>query len=551
MTVEYRDETPFKGDNHTPTELANAIRTKKYGKDVREPIAQLANKLSNAVLGQNIGNVVATPTKTFANLSELQKAYPSGADGVMVTVDNGHKYFWQDNQWKDAGIYQSQGLTSDQNKSIVGALRATAYVYDEESFNNYSNVSNLPQNSIISYSYGNDKLVNSPSTDVGTIITISSRDRNTSDNTRIQFAASRKGDLYSRRLWGNTWTDWRAIKTYGLNELDNNFAIYDSSQITGIYTDANTLKPNTIVTYSVPPVIDNLPDDSIKKSYWCQILTTEKVGGVRLQILVESNGGFYIRYLSGKTSSSWLNLNFEQKIKKIEDKLNEFDTAEISLANFAIFPKFAVIGDSYASGLLGTNSDYNKFVDSGENYQWGRMIARMYGLQYTHLAKSGLSTRTWLTDPSGLQAMQSAEQQDLYMLCLGINDYHGLGESYLGTEADISAKNDTFYGNYGKIINAIKDKAPKAKIIMYGVASDSDIAQKFSKAQKVIADHFGIPYVSLRDDILFKSNFYLSHMEGGHPRIPIYGAMSKAIVRLTEKVISDNVNYFIDMGFES
>lgn len=109
MTVEYRDETPFTGDNHTPTELANAIRTKKYGKDVREPIAQLADKLDSAIKGQNIGNVVATPTKVFANLSALQSAYPTGADGVMVTVDNGHKYFWQDNDWVDGGEYQTAG----------------------------------------------------------------------------------------------------------------------------------------------------------------------------------------------------------------------------------------------------------------------------------------------------------------------------------------------------------------------------------------------------------------------------------------------------------
>ena len=109
MTVEYRDETPFTGDNHTPTELANAIRTKKYGESVREPIAQAVEKIANAVLGQNIGSVVATPTKVFDNLSKLKEAYPNGADGVMVTVDNGHKYFWQDNQWVDFGIYQSQG----------------------------------------------------------------------------------------------------------------------------------------------------------------------------------------------------------------------------------------------------------------------------------------------------------------------------------------------------------------------------------------------------------------------------------------------------------
>lgn len=113
MTVEYRDETSFTGDNHTPTELANAIRTKKYGEDVREPIAQLSEKLSNAVLGQNIGSVVATPTKTFTSLSELQKTYPNGADGVMVTVDSGHKYFWQNKAWVDGGIYQSEGLTEE------------------------------------------------------------------------------------------------------------------------------------------------------------------------------------------------------------------------------------------------------------------------------------------------------------------------------------------------------------------------------------------------------------------------------------------------------
>lgn len=119
MVVEYRDETPFTGENHTPTELANAIRTKKYGKDVREPMAQLADKLSNAVLGQNVGNVVATPTKVFDNLAELQKTYPNGADGVMVTVDNGHKYFWKDNAWVDGGNYQTPQGNADATVSAL------------------------------------------------------------------------------------------------------------------------------------------------------------------------------------------------------------------------------------------------------------------------------------------------------------------------------------------------------------------------------------------------------------------------------------------------
>lgn len=128
MTVEYRDETPFTGDNHTPTELANAIRTKKNGKNVREPIAQLAEKLSNVVLGGNIGNVVATPTKVFDNLSKLQETYPNGADGVMVTVDTGHKYFWQDTDWVDGGVYQASGLTDRQVSEFTGRKSNTVSV---------------------------------------------------------------------------------------------------------------------------------------------------------------------------------------------------------------------------------------------------------------------------------------------------------------------------------------------------------------------------------------------------------------------------------------
>lgn len=120
MVVEYRDDTPFTGDNHTPTELANAIRTKKNAKDVREPIAQAVEKLSNAVLGGNIGNVVATPTKVFTNLSALQSAYPNGADGVMVTVDDGHKYYWQNNSWVDFGVYQSSGVDDTSSALLNG-----------------------------------------------------------------------------------------------------------------------------------------------------------------------------------------------------------------------------------------------------------------------------------------------------------------------------------------------------------------------------------------------------------------------------------------------
>lgn len=118
MAVNYRDNTPFEGDNHTVGELAKAIRTKMYGVDVREPIAQAVEKMENWTKGANIGTVTNTPTKVFEDLEDLQNSYPNGADGVFVTTDNGHKYYWQNNQWNDGGAYQAAGVVTDRTLRV-------------------------------------------------------------------------------------------------------------------------------------------------------------------------------------------------------------------------------------------------------------------------------------------------------------------------------------------------------------------------------------------------------------------------------------------------
>lgn len=113
MTVEYRDETPFTDDEHTTSEISRAIRSKKYGVDVREAIAQGIDKINDLAKGQSVGEIVATPTAIFKSLDELKKNYPNGADGVMVTVDNGHKYYYLNGEWEDGGIYQDNTAVKD------------------------------------------------------------------------------------------------------------------------------------------------------------------------------------------------------------------------------------------------------------------------------------------------------------------------------------------------------------------------------------------------------------------------------------------------------
>lgn len=48
--------------------------------------------------------------EAFENEAALKAKYPSGASGLMVTVDTGHKWLWIDGDWKDCGVYQSAGI---------------------------------------------------------------------------------------------------------------------------------------------------------------------------------------------------------------------------------------------------------------------------------------------------------------------------------------------------------------------------------------------------------------------------------------------------------
>lgn len=48
--------------------------------------------------------------EAYNSLDELKAAYSSGAKGIFVTLDNGHFYVWQNNDWKDCGAFQSAGI---------------------------------------------------------------------------------------------------------------------------------------------------------------------------------------------------------------------------------------------------------------------------------------------------------------------------------------------------------------------------------------------------------------------------------------------------------
>lgn len=235
---------------------------------------------------------------------------------------------------------------------------------------------------------------------------------------------------------------------------------------------------------------------------------------------------------------------------KIEVYVIKANTALIEkpYCDLSIFRKFGVIGDSYASGELYYSGAYHdKYFNS-----WGQVMARKHGTVCTNYSSGGLHTRSWLTAAKGLPLLLANEPEDAYYLALGINDYYVLGESYLGSIKDItdyssySDYGDTFYGNYGRIIEQIRNHAPNSKLVMFTCASTEEVPQKFNNAIIEIANHYELPYAVQAEDDFFQSTVY-TNMAGGHPTSIAYSGMALALERLLINCIVNNMSYFFDM----
>lgn len=213
-------------------------------------------------------------------------------------------------------------------------------------------------------------------------------------------------------------------------------------------------------------------------------------------------------------------------------------------ASISTFKKIGIVGDSFASGTV------NPPAGGQPSYfalSWGQIIGRISGTTVTNFTTAGLSTRTWLTHANGLTKLLATEAQGLYILALGIND-DNLGASYIGTIADIkedyTQNPDTFYGNYGKIITQIQNHAPGAKLVILTLTRKEPLKPQLDAAIVEIAEHFGFPSIDVGDDVFFTTAPF--PMSSGHPTIVAHGGMGKAIMRLVEQCMVDNVAYFED-----
>lgn len=388
----------------------------------------------------------------------------------------------------------------------------------------YDDLNTLPANKTVMYSHITG-IKNYPSSASSICHTISHKSTGfTPISYGAQILIDYNSSFYIRICENYKWSSWTPIEKGVRN-------IYDSTQISTPFDNADTFPGNSHVYCSYTGV-KNIPDKTPGLCITHTFGATAENGS--LQFYSGTNGIVYIRTKKADGWTSWASIN--QKNDNTHEQL---------YASFTQFPKIGVIGDSYASGEIYIN-------ESGHDYyqlSWLQCIARTCGITGTNFSSGGLSTRSWLTASRGLPLVNSSDAQNLYIFALGINDCYALGESYLGTPDDIkedyNTNPDTFYGNYAKIIEQVKIKAPNAKLLMLTTASTNTVPMKFNNAIEYIANHYGIPFARQYEYEFFKSTYYKNKV-GGHPTAVMYSGMAEAFKQIFSDVCIKYQAYFND-----
>lgn len=190
---------------------------------------------------------------------------------------------------------------------------------------------------------------------------------------------------------------------------------------------------------------------------------------------------------------------------------------------FKIFSNMTVIGDSYACGTFDTKINGVTGNTSKLFYSWGKYIERETGIPITLKAFAGATSKSWLTTYA-----DSIEQGKTrgYIIALGFNDR---GATFpLGTIADINDADyklnaDSFYGNYGGIIQRVLEAQPDAKIFCVTLpkypSGTPETIGTYSEAIINIAEKFNCYVLDLYqygynyfEKTWFRNKYYRGHM---------------------------------------
>lgn len=490
--------------------------------------------LNSTVVVTDTNAVKNLPSSQMQTISTYKNDEVNSVGAVQISIDTKENLFIR---------YSTQ---ASENYGKWEQINNRAYSVNSNNLEQYNDLNLLSKNSTVQYNVADISLIkNLPKNwnDKGFIVKTLD---NPSDDGCIQIIYNQDLQSYWRTTWKYppAYQEWKPLYS---NDTTIKYTVTDKT-LTDTYKDLNKLPLNSIVTYAIDTVKENIANLPFELQNNNQGFIVEN-HNANYQNLVNTD---YQKIISQK-GDVWIRLAWGspavyQEWHMVKTKANFY----YAMPSLSMFETMAVLGDSYTTGTTCFNDNWR----TSTKIAWPHIIARQNGIALTDsYAKGGITTQNWISDfePDFLKS----KPLDLYVIALGINDAnkrYAKDHNYLGALTDINSTSqvDSFYWYYSKIIKDIELVAPNSKIILTSVANNpknlNSSYTAINGAIQNLAKQYNLPFINTNDDMLFNSDYFFSNMEGGHPVGPVYGAMANSYTKLIEKSIFNNFAYFKNYG---
>lgn len=539
--IEARGDTRFYQDDthmdynklYTIDEALDAITQKKYGKDVRYALrvglervyhdAQansndnnmevarargafnaLNNRLENIdalLTGKADGGEVKTmianildgsPRGTYANLSALQQAKPTGDTGVFVTSDTKKWFYWNGNAWQEGGLYQSSTVSPYDTFAFIAGDKPVNFNNTNKTIEITGNNTYLLQGKVNAIA---KEAIAYPTSSSWVVIDTITKKMKTAFNP----AAT---DIIVGAVFNPQHTKPQ-ITFNGYFTIDNTTPVSPDEVAT--YSDNIIYAPQGNIVYERTTKKLKIPRVNVKVGKQDNWIDANEV-------TLNGSAGFIVWDKAQRRIVSGDVVNTNNVLLGYYDNT----TGRVFLNSFSIATKtkkIACLGDSITEGVNANGWQWHRYID-----QW----AKNNGIETTiiNLGIGGTSvcTSSYVTDtlkPFVNRLETIPIDTDIVTIFGGTNDWGN--NATLGTIDDTGK--ETFYGAYKYILEWLAINRPNAKVMTMtplkryfrggGTTwvnaqttpnNKGNLLQDYVRAVKEVSDLYAVPCVDLHND---------------------------------------------------
>lgn len=379
--------------------------------------------------------------ETFATLTDLQTAYPTGDTKDHIVGADGHRYYWNDTAWADGGAYQAVEL---KNKSVFNPNLSQPLQDYFELYKSYKNVG-------VSYTgtsdpgnrtwYGLAMLCHSVAVFTKIGIRLTPLNLMGTEYT----AELRSGDNFNTLL--ATATGVKQTNGYEFVTFDFGKDFYGD-----VYVCIKTADGK------VPSLDASFLNTSM-------VTTTDK------RYNIESTGGAWGALSGGYNAYLKIDFYTDEYVTEAQNLLSRVRQVESDISMFQndffspLIQTILGIGDSLTAGAYDLNALTTTIYP---NASYLAMINRLKNVAIVNKGSSGSTTNDYRTlhDADIVACNASA-----VVIWLGVNDVLKGANAFNGSVADVQGSDYTLYpntsaGNLGYIIKRAKARNPNAKIFV-------------------------------------------------------------------------------------